>query len=384
MERLRGGALKILVCVSEYPPYASGIGNVAYRMVKEFEKKGHTCTVCSPTGPDIALGSRNMIQRFGGVGLLYFWWRVSKYFAGKAEEWDTIWLHGPLFPRRCPFPAAVITFHTTYRGYKDMTRELRSNKFLRGYYACMQLIEKHCLRYVNSRGYLFTSVSTLVASELQAQGMHNSTVSYISVGVDVDRFRPLPNRAKLRAELHIAEDAVVLLYVGRLTHQKNLFVLVDTLAQLRNKMSQVILLVVGTGELSSPLIQYAEERGVTNVKFCGFIPNDELPRIYGCADFFIMASVYEGQPVALLEAMAAGLPPIVSNIPTMEHLVTESGAGIVVDFSDPAEAAKQIEAYVSSSRAREDCYRVREYVERTMSSSVCAEKYLELLGRTVT
>jgi glycosyltransferase involved in cell wall biosynthesis len=194
----------------------------------------------------------------------------------------------------------------------------------------------------------------------------------------------LPNRAKLRAELHIAEDAVVLLYVGRLTHQKNLFVLVDTLAQLRNKMSQVILLVVGTGELSSPLIQYAEERGVTNVKFCGFIPNDELPRIYGCADFFIMASVYEGQPVALLEAMAAGLPPIVSNIPTMEHLVTESGAGIVVDFSDPAEAAKQIEAYVSSSRAREDCYRVREYVERTMSSSVCAERYLELLGRTVT
>jgi glycosyltransferase involved in cell wall biosynthesis len=124
-----------------------------------------------------------------------------------------------------------------------------------------------------------------------------------------------------------------------------------------------------------------EEKKVPDIKLLGFIPNDELPRIYGCADFFIMASTYEGQPVALLEAMASGLPPIVSDIPVMEQLVKESGAGIVVDFSNPAEAARQIEAYVLSPKAQTDHSYVRQHIETAMSSSVCAERYLVLLGQ---
>jgi glycosyltransferase involved in cell wall biosynthesis len=147
-------------------------------------------------------------------------------------------------------------------------------------------------------------------------------------------------------------------------------------------MGHSILLIAGNGELEKPLLRYIAERKIPDIRLLGFVPHEELPRIYGCADFFIMASSYEGQPVALLEAMASGLPPIVSNIPVMEQLVNESGAGLVVNFSDFAEAANQVEAYVSGSKALEDRYCVRAYVERNMSSSACAERYLELLDRT--
>ena len=373
--------MKILVCVSEYPPHASGIGNVAYRMVREFEKKGHTCTVCSPTGPDIALGSRGMIQRFGGLGILYFWWRVSKYFADKADEWDTVWLHWPLFIRKCPFPSAVVTYHGTYRGFRTMARSLKSSLFLKGYYAFMESMERRCLRAINSDAFLFCVVSPHIASELASQGITGSSISYVAVGVDTEKFHPIADGRETRVELGIPAEALVLLYVGRLSYPKNLFTLVDTFAKLKDKLRQAVLLIVGDGELHEPLSRYIRTKNVPDIRLLGFIPNDELPRVYGCADFFIMASMYEGQPVALLEAMVTGLPPIVSNIPTMEQLVNESGAGKVVDFSSPAEAASQIEAYVASSKAREDRYRVREYVEGTMSSPVCAERYLELLGQ---
>jgi len=373
--------LKILVCVSEYPPRASGIGNVAYRMVREFEKRGHTCTVCSPTGPDITLGNDRMMERLGGLRPLYFWWRVSRYFQGKASGWDAVWLHWPMFMEGSPFHRAVITFHGTYMGFKEMAKELRSSFFLKWYYAIMGLIESQYIRRLNNSNYRLVAVSPRTATELHSRGISADRVTYISVGVDTEQFRPTSDKPRLRSELGIPKDALVFLYVGRLTVPKNLFQLVDAFGEVKNRLSRSLLLMAGNGELEKPLSRYIAERKIPDVRLLGFVPHEELPGIYGCADFFIMASKYEGQPVALLEAMASGLPPIVSGIPVMEQMVNESGAGLVVDFSDPIEAAKQITGYMSGSKASEDRYRVRDYVERTMSSSACAERYLELINQ---
>jgi glycosyltransferase involved in cell wall biosynthesis len=351
-------------------------------MVREFEKRGHTCTVCSPTGPDIALGSDKMIKRLGGLGLLYFWWRVSRYFQGKAGEWDAVWLHWPMFMAGSPFRRAVITFHGTYRGFKEMATEMRSSLFLKCYYALMNLAERRYLRALNDSNYLLVAVSPRTATELHSHGISADRVTYISVGVDTEQFRPTSDKPQLRSGLDIPVDALVFLYVGRLTVPKNLFRLVDAFGEIKSQLSHSVLLIAGNGELEKPLSRYIAEKKIYDIRLLGFVPHEELPRIYGCADFFIMASKYEGQPVALLEAMASGLPPIVSKIPVMEQLINESKAGLVVDFSDPVEAARQIEAYVASSKAREDRHRVREYVERTMSSSACAERYLELFTRS--
>ena len=173
----------------------------------------------------------------------------------------------------------------------------------------------------------------------------------------------------------------MLLYVGRLSRPKNLFSLVDTFAELKNKWPRAALLVVGKGELEGPLAGYVKKRELTDVRFVGFIPNQDLPRVYNCADFFIMSSTYEGQPVVLLEAMACGLPPILPDIPAMRDIVEESGLGLLVDFSDSHRAARQVEEYVSGSKAQQDRSAVRDYVVSKMSSEVCAERYLGLLRK---
>jgi len=70
----------------------------------------------------------------------------------------------------------------------------------------------------------------------------------------------------------------------------------------------------------------------------------------------------------------------VSDIPVMRQLVEESGAGIVVDFDDPIQAAAQIGDYVLSDKAKQDRATIRAYVKTEMSSAICAERYLDLLN----
>jgi glycosyltransferase involved in cell wall biosynthesis len=348
-------------------------------MVKEFRKRGHQCIICSPTGPDIKLGSQTLIRRMAGLGLLYYWWRVKRHFADKAPEWDAVWLHWPMFLGRCPFQGAVITFHGTYRGFRGMAREMRSPWHVSLYYAFMEMAEKRYLRSLKGEGHVLSAVSPRSVAELSAQGVASGRVTYIPVGVDTEQFQAAGNAAEVRGELGVPPNALVLLYVGRLTRPKNLFALVDTFAELKKKVDRGVLLIVGKGELDRALARYVEERKIPDVRLLGFIPNRELPRVYDCADFFIMSSTYEGQPVVLLEAMACGLPPILSDIPAMRDIVEESGVGLLVDFSDPRRAARQIEEYVSGSKAKQDRLAVRDYVVKNMSSAACAERYLQLM-----
>ena len=373
--------MRILVCASEYPPRGSGIADVAWRMVKEFEKRGHECVVCSPSGADVRLGSHRLIQRLGGIGVLYFWWCVQRHFSRRASKWDAVWLHWPMFLGHCPFPAAVATFHGTYLGFSNMARDMKSPCHVRRYYAFMEMAERRYLRSLEGKGCVFSAVSRRTAAELISQGVAADRVTYVPVGVDTRRFQATGKAAEVRAELGIPPEALVLLYVGRLSRPKNLFSLVDTFAELKNKWPRAALLVVGKGELEGPLAGYVKKRELTDVRFVGFIPNQDLPRVYNCADFFIMSSTYEGQPVVLLEAMACGLPPILPDIPAMRDIVEESGLGLLVDFSDSHRAARQVEEYVSGSKAQQDRSAVRDYVVSKMSSEVCAERYLGLLRK---
>ena len=373
--------MKILVCASEYPPHASGIGNVAERMVREFRNRGHTCTVCSPTGPDINLGSSWAIQRLGGLGLIYFWERVRRHFSSGANQWDAVWLHWPTFLGACPFRGAVVTFHGTYRGFRGMARETGSPPWIKGYYNLMSATERRYLARLDSASHVFTAVSRRSVAELRLQGVNASDIEYVPVGVDTDKFRPATARAELRKELGIPLDVMVLLYVGRLSRPKNLFRLIDTFEEARGQLKDALLLMAGSGELQEPLSQYIRERNIPNIRLLGYVPHEELPKVYGAADYFVMSSTYEGQPVALLEAMSAGLPPILSHIPVMAEVVEESGVGIVVDFDDPARASARIADYVSSDVASLHGSMAREYVVTNMSSPMCAERYLDLLRK---
>ncbi len=114
-----------------------------------------------------------------------------------------------------------------------------------------------------------------------------------------------------------------ILFVGRLSEQKNLPMLIDAL-----RGSDLTLDIVGSGELKAAL----EKQAVTNnvkVNFLGALPNDELPAIYSSSPIFVLPSHYEGNPKTLLEAMACGAAVIGTDVSGIASVIEHGQSGLL-------------------------------------------------------
>ncbi|MBO0684838.1 MAG: glycosyltransferase, partial [Candidatus Dormibacteraeota bacterium] len=166
----------------------------------------------------------------------------------------------------------------------------------------------------------------------------------------LSRFGPLPpeDRAELRRSL-LGEDAdglTVSCTVARLSAQKGLEVLIEAAALVRDRpaLPPVRFLVVGEGELRQELEQRVEELALDRtVLLVGSRPPDEVARLLAAADLFVLPSRYEGMSIAVMEAMASGLPVIATEVSGTAELIPDADHGRVVPVGDPQRLAAAIE-----------------------------------------
>ncbi len=194
----------------------------------------------------------------------------------------------------------------------------------------------------------FVASSTLSASYLAELGADVSRIHTSLLGID-----PAPFSAAVRAcALFRAEIAAsfglegpVVLYVGQLEPYKGVDLLLDA-CELVQAEQRISLLFVGRGSLEKSL----RERAVgspCNVVFAGFLPPEDLPRVYAVADVFCLLSRYEPFGVVVSEAVAAALPVICSrHAGASSDLVCDGKNGYVVLPDDPAQVADRIGAII--------------------------------------
>jgi glycosyltransferase involved in cell wall biosynthesis len=236
---------------------------------------------------------------------------------------------------------------------------------------------------------LFRRASALIAvgndvKETQ-QAVLGSDVPIVAVfnGVDVDRFTRTVNIEGVRAQLGFLPSSTLLLTVGRLEAQKGHTVLLKAAAELSRRSIPVELLWVGTGSLQNSLEIEAASLGVSeNVHFLGH--RDDVEKILAASDIFVLPSLYEGIPVALLEAMAAGKPIVATDIKGNRELVKNGVDGFLVpeqNHLDLAEAIATLIAdpergYIMGQAAREksNLFSLSQMIEKT------EEVYLDVLG----
>lgn len=362
--------MKVLICLTEYPPsYASGIGTVVYNVVEELKKMGIDCVVCSPSGPDIKLGSPILFGKFGIAGLLYYWIRVSNYFKDDSFDFELVWLQNPLFLLKNPFKRSLVTFHSTYHGLAIM------GVYPKSYYNIAAKIEKYCLNKINEMH--FTGVGTNICDELEKMGIDEKRITYIPNGVNTNKFKPVSNKRKLRKGLGLSEDNLIILSLGRLTYQKQPQKLLEVFSIIEKEIENVTLVFAGNGKLFDELKEYALNKNINNIKFLGYVPDEILPDLCATSDYFIIASKYEGgEPIlTLAEAMASGLPSIVSNIQNFKF-IEDAKAGIVVDFSKIERTADTIVEYLKKDNSNHSI-NAREYVVKNLDWKIIAERYVE-------
>jgi len=149
-----------------------------------------------------------------------------------------------------------------------------------------------------------------------------------------------------------------LVTIGRIIPQKNQIFLIDVLSRVR---SNIHLTVIGEGPLREDLEARSEELEVAGrIHFTGLLPRDDVYARLHDADIFVSAARWEGLPVAVMEAMAVGLPVLLSDIPPHRELVVSGGrdAGPIIlpesykKWAEEIEGLKQTECEVRGRRCR--------------------------------
>ena len=162
----------------------------------------------------------------------------------------------------------------------------------------------------------------------------NKYIKVIHNGVDMDAFDDIQISKSSKEKI---------IFVGRLHPQKGLTYLIKAMKRVIDKRPNAELHIIGTGEQENMLRQLVNDlRLQKNIFFCGKFFGDDLTREYLSSHLFVLPSVYEGQPLTLLEAWAAKLPIVATRVGGIPSIVEEGVDGLLVEPKDDNALAKAI------------------------------------------
>jgi len=168
-------------------------------------------------------------------------------------------------------------------------------------------------------------------------------VYVIPNGVDLSKFTVTENKNNIRRELDMPLNKTILITVGRLYPVKGVEYLIKSINLLKETNNNFKLLIIGDGAERNNLEKLSEELNNKDyIEFRGKIPNEEIPLYLRASDIFILPSLSEGFPNALLEAMASGLPVVATKIRGLNEIVEDGVNGFLVNPRSPEEIANKI------------------------------------------
>jgi 1,2-diacylglycerol 3-alpha-glucosyltransferase len=173
-------------------------------------------------------------------------------------------------------------------------------------------------------------------------GLHpgDVPVSVVPIPLELDRFARPAGGNVLEKEFGLKKEQVML-YVGRLSTEKNVTFLIRMLPHVLAGKPEARLVVVGKGPLRAAMGRLAQQLGVEKaVVFAGPRPFEEIPSLLHSAGVFVFSSLIENQPLGVIEACAAGLPVVALDSPATRE-VLETGGGILA-ANDPKRFADEV------------------------------------------
>ena len=186
--------------------------------------------------------------------------------------------------------------------------------------------------------------SSATRDDLIAHGLDPARVAVVGRGIDTSTFSPAHRREELRRAWH-ADRPHKILYVGRVSEEKNLSCLTKAFRMLAAARRDVALTVVGDGPYLRTMRADLEGLPVT---FTGFLACRELAEAYASADLFAFPSETDTFGVVLLEAQASGLPVVVSGQGGPRDCVADGMSGRILDPMTPGSLARAIDAILSA------------------------------------
>ena len=185
-----------------------------------------------------------------------------------------------------------------------------------------------------------------------------------------------------RRELGLPEEALVIGTIGRLNAQKGHTHLLDALALLRTRLPDLWTLIVGDGDLMESLKEQAARLGLGDrVVFAGH--RTDVPDLLAALDVFCISSLYEGTPLALFEAMAAGRPIVSTAVDGCREVLEDGVSGVLIPPADAKALAGALERVVTNAELREALGRRALEESRRYDVQACVEQMQTLYDQVL-
>ena len=321
--------MRIVQVLPFFYPHAGGVESHVRGLVREFVREGHEVMVVTsrydrrlPKEEEVE-GYRILRTRTLGV-LLDTPLDFGTGPASRPIEADVFHLHYPppltsyfatraLARRHAP---VCLTYHC------DLYLPGLTGRLLAGIYQTVFLpatLDRTDRIIVHTRSYGGTSAM-----------LRGRELTVIPSAVDLDRFRPGLDASRIRSDLRL-DGKRVLVFTGRLVPHKGVDVILEALAQLPK---DVVLVVIGAGPRLPSLVGLARRLEVEDrVRFCPAVTDEELPYFLALGDVFVFPSQnrLEGFGLVVAEAMAAGLPVVVADMPGVREVIEPGKEGLLAE-----------------------------------------------------
>ena len=229
-------------------------------------------------------------------------------------------------------------------------------------------------------------VVTIVSQKASETMLKSKTASankllVIYNGIDLNKFifQDKKARKEIRKELNLKKDDKVLISIGRLFKAKGYPYLIEAIKILKSKYPDIKLLIIGEGEEKNKLETQTRELNLEkNIFFLG--RKENVSNCLNASDIFVLASLWEGFGLAIVEAMACGLPVITTNVGGIPEIIQDKISGLLVDPKDSEILAQKIDYLLNLDADSKERFALkgRKIVEQKFPLEKMMTKYEEL------
>ena len=386
--------MRILMISDVYFPRVNGVSTSIYTFRQCLIDKGHQVTLVVPEYPESIEDDESIIRissrfvPFDPEDRMMKYREVLKIVPQlRSLNFDVLHIQTPFVAYYAGEKLAdllsiptVITYHTLFEEYLYNYIEFLPKSWLRA------LARRFSTNQCNKVDSVIVP-SSAIEKRLAEYGV-NTPMARLPTGIDLSRFSK-GDGDRFREAYGIPFDRPVMMYIGRVAHEKNIDFLVEVTANVKEKIPNILLVVAGEGPAENHIRQLVLKYDlIKNVMFVGYLDRlSELCDCYRAGDVFVFSSRTETQGLVLLEAMALGVPVVSTAILGTADVLTNGDGAIIADdniehFSysvtklllspelQQTLSKKGIE-YVKNWGSDESAKRLLEHYEEVVSRSQC-------------
>lgn len=328
--------MKIGIFVELYRPHVSGVVISVETLISQLLTNGHQVVLFAPKVPCHRDVQDFPVVRLPSFGL--FGKRFAIPFLNKELTEEIKNLHLDLVHIQGPYSSGILgikiaqkfglpvvmTYHTHVLFYlKSWTRIWSWPLFL-----VARILALWLIRWISKKCQLIITPSHFIENVLRSYGI-TTPIELLPTGVQPPSF--LISSPVSKSQLLLPEEGKILLYVGRISKEKNLVFLLDSFEKVARQRDDVVLVLIGEGPFQPILERIVERKKLKRkVLFLGSVPHEKIFLFLKASDIFVFPSLSETQGLSVAEAMSVGLPVVVIGEGGAPEFVDNKKTGLVV------------------------------------------------------